>query len=88
MSSNCDSGTQHRTLCIFVSKPEVVFYTASTQKLRERFSPGLKLLRKASWREDGLELALIVWICTEEWGACRCNSGVVNWPSGAEGPHL
>lgn len=39
----------------------------ATQKFRERFSPGLKFLRNASWGEERLELALIVWVAIEEW---------------------
>lgn len=36
-----------------VVKYKVEFYTVGTQKLRERFSPRLKLtrLRKTSWRD-------------------------------------
>lgn len=55
------------TLCIFVFKYKVEFYTVNTQKFRER----LKLLRKNLWREEGLELALIVRIGVERTGSLK-----------------
>ena len=40
-----------------------------TLKFSERFNPRLKILRKTSWEEEGLELTLIVWVGVEEWEA-------------------
>jgi len=56
---------------VHIVKYKVEFYRVRTQKLGGRFSPGLKLtrLRKTLWRDEGLELASVVWVGREERGA-------------------
>lgn len=63
MSSNYGSRIQHPTLCLFIIKYKVEFYTVVTQK---RFSLGLKFLRETSWGHEGLGLDPIVLVGMEE----------------------
>lgn len=46
---------------VVLIKYKIEFYMVGTQKLRERFRPGLKLLKMTLWREEGLELGRFVW---------------------------